>query len=150
MAALAAPAAELWNTAVRSAPDSLMHQALATTTQLAAANTTLTPAWQPWTGQLAAAMAAVGQPLDLTNPTTIPLAALATASSGSSSSSRPRRPGREPPDTRSTKGTSAAAPSPPNSLASGNLTLTSSSGASGRRWRRCGPAHTGARRRKAV
>ena len=48
--------------------------------QLAAANTTLTPAWQPWAGQLAAAMAAVGQPLDLTTPMPIPLAALATAS----------------------------------------------------------------------
>ena len=37
-------AAKLWKTAARSAPDSFMHQALATTTQLAAANTTLSPA----------------------------------------------------------------------------------------------------------
>ena len=71
--------AKLWNTAVGSAPNSLVHQALATTTQLAAANTTLTPTWQPWAGPLAAAMAAAGQPLDLANPTPIPLAALATA-----------------------------------------------------------------------
>ena len=71
------PGAKLWSTAARtrSAPDSLMHQALATTTHLAAANTTLTPAWQPWAGQLAAAMAAVGQPLDLATPTPVPLVA---------------------------------------------------------------------------
>ena len=71
-----------------------MHHALATTTQLAVANTTLTPAWQPWASQLA--------------------------------------------------------PSSPNSLASGNLAWTSGSGSSARRWRRCGPAHTGARRRKPL
>ena len=45
-------AAKLWNTAGRSAPDSLLHQALATSIQLVAAHTTLTPAWQPWAGQL--------------------------------------------------------------------------------------------------
>ena len=33
------------------APDSLVHQALATTNQLAVADTTFTPAWQPWAGR---------------------------------------------------------------------------------------------------
>ena len=121
-----------------------MHHALATTTQLAVANTTLTPAWQPWASQL-------GRRRGGGRPAPRPNQPHAHPPCGP----RYRRPAATAPEFQAkATGVGAtryqAAPSSPNSLASGNLAWTSGSGSSARRWRRCGPAHTGARRRKPL
>ena len=64
-------AAKLWNSMLEAPPDSLLHQALATSRQLAAAPAA--PARQPWAAQFAAAMAAAGQPVNLQEPNPVSL-----------------------------------------------------------------------------
>ena len=70
-------AAKFWNKALAAAEGSLVRQALQASIQLAANN--MQPARQSWAAQLAAGLAAVGMPVDLTQPEPISLAALKDA-----------------------------------------------------------------------
>ena len=67
------PAAKLWNSMLEAPPDSLLQQALAASRQLAEATPAAAAARQPWAAQFAAAMAAVGQPVNLREPAAVSL-----------------------------------------------------------------------------
>ena len=69
-------AARLWNQALAAREGSLLRQALAASTALAAATGGRQPARQPWAQQLAAGLAAAGLQLDLANPQPVSLAAV--------------------------------------------------------------------------
>jgi hypothetical protein len=72
-------AARLWNCALGAERGSLLRQAVEASAALALAPGSRQPAQQPWAQQLAAALTAVGLPLDLANPRPIGRAALRSA-----------------------------------------------------------------------
>ena len=69
-------AAKLWNSMLEAPQDSLLHQALAASRQLAEVAPAAAAARQPWAAQFAAAMAAVGQPVNLREPEAVSLSEL--------------------------------------------------------------------------
>jgi hypothetical protein len=73
LAALAAAGGQTMGSILKAPPDSLLHQALAASRQLAEVAPAAAAARQPWAAQLAAAMAAVGQPVNLREPEAVSL-----------------------------------------------------------------------------
>ena len=73
LAALAAAGGQTMDSILKAPPDSLLHQALAASRQLAEVAPAAAAARQPWAAQLAAAMAAVGQPVNLREPEAVSL-----------------------------------------------------------------------------
>jgi hypothetical protein len=59
-------AAKPWNNMLQALPDSLLHQALVASRRLAATAVAPAAVRQPWAAQFAAAMAPVGQHVNLT------------------------------------------------------------------------------------